>query len=388
MNVIILGNGFDLAHGLETKYTDFIRFCTNFLEQNDKSQYDDIFRDKFYNLISSNLWYLIFSRILHFKGIISDYSNVINDTWIDFEILLYDILCQFDNEIIDFLNDPLYTARAKISLKSILHECINNFYKADKNWASGCLLGIVNVSGIYGKNYIKREKNHDFYEIMYKELRNFTQAFEIYCSYIIDNEINAVKNIELNSNFIQHIQKDHTEDIYVISFNYTPTFNKLYEKSFIKQNINTKFNYIYIHGKATDIINNRHNSTKLVLGTQNIEMKYNTDEVFDKFQKFDQRHDYSTMRVFQEFLRKLENKSINNNIYIVGHSLGITDIEMLQNIFDTNLDYIITIFYYTNYSRDKFKRIIKRIYDKKVVDSRFNFINLYDNEYGILRKIE
>jgi hypothetical protein len=29
MNILILGNGFDLAHGLKTKYSDFIYFCND-----------------------------------------------------------------------------------------------------------------------------------------------------------------------------------------------------------------------------------------------------------------------------------------------------------------------------------------------------------------------
>lgn len=27
MNILVIGNGFDLAHGLPTKYTDFLAFC-------------------------------------------------------------------------------------------------------------------------------------------------------------------------------------------------------------------------------------------------------------------------------------------------------------------------------------------------------------------------
>lgn len=27
MNILVIGNGFDLAHGLPTKYTDFLEFC-------------------------------------------------------------------------------------------------------------------------------------------------------------------------------------------------------------------------------------------------------------------------------------------------------------------------------------------------------------------------
>ena len=27
MNILILGNGFDIAHGLKTKYSDFLDYC-------------------------------------------------------------------------------------------------------------------------------------------------------------------------------------------------------------------------------------------------------------------------------------------------------------------------------------------------------------------------
>ena len=39
MNIIVIGNGFDLAHGLPTKYTDFLEFVkvlNNVLEERNK----------------------------------------------------------------------------------------------------------------------------------------------------------------------------------------------------------------------------------------------------------------------------------------------------------------------------------------------------------------
>ncbi len=29
MNILVIGSGFDLAHGLHTKYGDFLEFCGN-----------------------------------------------------------------------------------------------------------------------------------------------------------------------------------------------------------------------------------------------------------------------------------------------------------------------------------------------------------------------
>lgn len=36
MNVLVIGNGFDLAHGLPTKYGDFLDFLYHFKEEEKK----------------------------------------------------------------------------------------------------------------------------------------------------------------------------------------------------------------------------------------------------------------------------------------------------------------------------------------------------------------
>ena len=33
MDILILGNGFDLAHGLDTKYVDFLNYCEKNIKQ-------------------------------------------------------------------------------------------------------------------------------------------------------------------------------------------------------------------------------------------------------------------------------------------------------------------------------------------------------------------
>ena len=44
MNILVLGNGFDLAHGLPTKYADFLEFIKAFQQfqaGNDSGKYHD-----------------------------------------------------------------------------------------------------------------------------------------------------------------------------------------------------------------------------------------------------------------------------------------------------------------------------------------------------------
>lgn len=38
MNILVIGNGFDLAHGLPTRYTDFLDFIKSFIDCYKKAQ--------------------------------------------------------------------------------------------------------------------------------------------------------------------------------------------------------------------------------------------------------------------------------------------------------------------------------------------------------------
>lgn len=48
MNILVLGNGFDIAHNLPTKYSDFILCCKelfhNSLIKNEKNIHNDVVR--------------------------------------------------------------------------------------------------------------------------------------------------------------------------------------------------------------------------------------------------------------------------------------------------------------------------------------------------------
>lgn len=46
MNILVIGNGFDLAHGLPTKYKDFLFFCSVVKEIISDSKIDEIPNDK------------------------------------------------------------------------------------------------------------------------------------------------------------------------------------------------------------------------------------------------------------------------------------------------------------------------------------------------------
>lgn len=42
MNLLVIGNGFDLAHGFQTRYTDFLKYCKEYRNCNPISNVEDM----------------------------------------------------------------------------------------------------------------------------------------------------------------------------------------------------------------------------------------------------------------------------------------------------------------------------------------------------------
>ena len=100
MNLLVLGNGFDLLHGLPTTYKDFIDFITLFrmsLEKNDISHIDYDSRmidfilhispelsNELESLIKDNLW------LIHLE------KETIGEGWKDFEKEMSEVIQKLD----------------------------------------------------------------------------------------------------------------------------------------------------------------------------------------------------------------------------------------------------------------------------------------------------
>lgn len=100
MNLLVLGNGFDLLHGLPTTYKDFIDFITLFrmsLEKNDISRLDYDSRmidfilhlslelsNELESLIKDNLW------LIHLE------KETIGEGWKDFEKEMSEVIQKLD----------------------------------------------------------------------------------------------------------------------------------------------------------------------------------------------------------------------------------------------------------------------------------------------------
>lgn len=403
MNILLIGNGFDLAHQLPTKYPDFLEFCKHvfpvyenaegrgvhlyqqeylfdwdfnkeikeklesayssrrkIITKENVSQIEtsDLKLDEMYTFIKNNIW------IQYFLPIYADRKKNGKDGWIDFEGEI--------SEVIQSLDADMHGLSQIYNIEDIVHKLSNNFL--EEMYADY-------IDAVQPIN----SANNDFSEgISFKEIRDrllsdlnrLIRAFEIYLTEYIEK----IK-IKVISPDIEEIATTIYDDrgqkgimfSKAISFNYTNIYEKIYLRKY-----NTDLNdYIdYIHGKAD--INHTIETNNMVLGIDEYlgKKKRNKQVEFIAFKKFYQRIHKGTGCKYKEWtdtikgeyeyyqteldnsrteknimnfkvkVNKLKKQYLNkHHLYIFGHSLNITDKDILKDLI-LNDNVHTTIFYH------------------------------------------
>jgi hypothetical protein len=230
---------------------------------------------------------------------------------------------------------------------------------------------------------------------LYFELRKFTRAFELYCCSEINDGCGVTRRYKLNEallNLSESSSKE-TDENYIVSFNYTRTFNRFYD--FEKDGDSRRYSYVYPHGEAcVDVLYEPSYdglvTSGLVLGTQSFDhdnQDYNISPLFNVFQKHNQQHRYSTLADFQALLVKLRKSAEtekNVNIYILGHSLDVSNHAKLKHLFSENKEATITVFYH---DEERFQQYINNITDilgEADVAVRVRFYHQSNPTFGLL----
>ena len=239
MDIIVLGNGYDLAHGLPTRYVDFLDFINIIINMSDnylKSKINKHIIDNI-NKCSKNPEDKILKEI---KELIKDnfWINYFNkkkmkkkEDWIDFENEISNVIQSIDKEIKNRPDASIYS-----NIKDI------------QSFEDIIFAGETSISSSEYKAYEHSGYNTyaDFRDKILKDLNNFIRCFEIYLA-------GFVENIPIDSRFdILKIPYDYNH-LGVISFNYTHTFQKFNQE--VVANFNDikkplQIDYHYIHGEA------------------------------------------------------------------------------------------------------------------------------------------
>lgn len=345
MDILIIGNGFDLAHDLKTSYKDFLQFCENFPP-------DTKFR--------SNLW------LRYFWDLIAKTKNF-GETWIDFETEIYNQIRRFQK-----IAQGYYHVYLPCDTNSLYDASPNiNAYFKENSYDS-----FMNNDRAFKTN----EKKINF---IYSELRNFTMVFENYLIKIINTQFDGLNHSKYKLS-LQGASPDNRIELKVISFNYTDTCEKLYNSDF-------KIEPIYIHGKA----GSNNDDCNLVLGTHSFDRKNNESHKqllmdLNVFQKHNQRHKYGTIEAYQDFLREITNPKnlIRPVFHVVGHSLDETDHNVLKHIFTANINSVINIYYHDETAQQKLIDNITDIIGEAEVMTKVRLIHQHDPVRGLLKPIK
>ena len=382
MNILIVGNGFDLSHYLPTKYDHFMvamEAIENWDVSKGEMNFDDLFsalyekEDYFFGYtkamyktdeikmsvdqikdlqeqLKDNVWYQYFSD--HVKEV---------KTWIDFEQKIEDgldsvVLClqQAEKFSLDknylktnidfeknsdieqfFLNRSTCNILKNLGIlisdyydeeydsdndRFILHKIYNPEYQSDDNLKF--FINEIFLSICYGFNKLDNKKVVKF---LFSNLENFIDIFNIYLRDVVDHL--TAKSI-FNKTLFDSLS---FEKIY--SFNYTSTFIKLYEE---EQDID------FLHGKFGK-------NQNIVLGISEITHEFLQKLKAYGFTKYHQKIlkntnylflDDST-NIFKAIMRGttvIDTSLKKFNFYIWGHSLDISDQEYIKDLFSFNLE--------------------------------------------------
>jgi len=288
--ILITGNGFDLGLGLPTAYSDFINILNKVEEDNTALDFESIYANttgcseliknfkpfaiaqepivQFREQLKDNLWYQFFKEETQLE------------TWIDFEnkieyvlkILFYSVeqirANVFENQSVDVrhtLEIDLFHKKVEII------EILTKFKLVSRG---------NHYRVILNENYLIKKYYHfigldiaKFSEFLYAELMSFKKIFncffELFILPLYDNLKIKIDKVPF-SKFDRHY-----------TFNYTPTYEKIYKKS------ETHF----IHGKVNSIEN------KIVLGISDISDENVDRKFFIPFTKYFQKlNNQSTFR--------------------------------------------------------------------------------------------
>ncbi|MGL5271021.1 MAG: AbiH family protein [Selenomonadaceae bacterium] len=353
MNILVIGNGFDLAHDLPTTYEDFLCFLEvlvyiidlggasrrrykGTLEMSDikdeqlkeslsvffgdERRKHHIFENLFCNICENDSEDGFCAKASHCEWLHKAPENdvLVKNKWIDYLLLIYKekkfrgehwIDVEFEIQKVMKFIDEMETVNVKDGTRHLIYEALD-------------IKEVMDVSKNYQASLEEKRKYVGRLEI---DLNRFNQCLEQYMLFVNKIEIVSV---------LPDIKRLNVDK--VLSFNYTNTYERYYGG-------NRQTEYNYIHGRA--------GQNNIILGFN----EYLKDDEKDKkllcvrFKKFFQRIYKGTGCSYKSWIVKGE----ENNVFILGHSLDVTDKDVMSEIIMNEDVQRTTIFYHNKESQAK-----------------------------------
>lgn len=361
MNILMIGNGFDLAHGLPTQYRDFLHFGQKvekiFIYDMNLNMYqtEELEGWEIDATIKQMLHTLFTTRKAYRKCVDESKMEVITENAAVNE--LHTLLCEntwfryfCDSET--YIGENWIDFEAEIArVIQILEEARKKIYADEdlntiERGKANVLMRLMKTSAISLREMLGSGQDIDCYILrLEKDLSRLIRALEIYLAEFVEEIPLTQKVAEIDQLKIDK----------VLSFNYTDTYARKYGKG---KNIE----YNYIHGIARK--DNTLNANNMVLGID----EYLGDEEKDKniifitFKKYYQRIFKMTESFYFDWIETIQENLYVTYLYIFGHSLDVTDRDVLRKLICNDIVYT-KIFFYREYEDDKrnLSKLIKNL---------------------------
>ncbi|NJB82750.1 AbiH family protein [Wenyingzhuangia aestuarii] len=295
-NIFIIGNGFDLAHGYNTDYTSFVEWL---IESSSKLITVVNIRDA-----KGKILWMNSSVEVTAKGNNTSYQMTKNKV-----LLKYDIFVEnkFLKEIISQTNINKWC-----DIEVLYFELLNK-----------TLDPTLRESPIKLNTELTQVK---------KELETYLGLF--------NKEDNAISEF---SSFFERVGKDR--DNLILNFNYTNTFERLYKDKIEHVEV------LNFHGQLSCTVNPiifgyapTEEETKLLIDRNNNEFLKNIKRYYYK-----QTNCENKLFEFMEALRGRSDLVNKINVFVIGHSCGVSDRKILNEVFTNKNVVNINIMYYKDY---------------------------------------
>lgn len=383
--IILIGNGFDLAHGLPTSYGNFIDWYWEqwkiHLENNNQT-YTESPLLKFHNRSGEDISYFINRKIGHLTGrdigfalMENDYSfsveacplleeictSIETKGWVDIENIYYNLLvkCSNDNDIEKLQSLNIQFGRLQELLCKYLTSISKENFKVNER-----IRDIIyspfnpNDVSVGGKQHIIDHANH---WIECKDM-DFEYKMNLYKK---ASDLTGIYNVN-NINYSREKNKQLSEaDLYQTPVNYNAI---LLPDNIMALNFNyTKLasNYIEDDGECFKI-NNIHGELDK---PDSVIFGYG-DDLDENYKKISNLNDNRFLTNFKS-IKYLESDNYRKalqfmdaapyQVFIMGHSCGNSDRTLLNKLFEHKNCVSIKPYYYTKGNTDNYLDIVQNI---------------------------
>ncbi len=357
--IILIGNGFDLAHELKTRYSDFIDdYWKNTIKE---------IRSKRDYIKYENEEIIINGRPGRLVTEISTYEELLND------------LKPFNSKI-DFKNKFLKIITEKkclknwVDIESEYYEVLKHSFKSDRDEYNISDLN-KDFNGIkkHLEKYLeKATTDTDGVENISNEQLRKRIGDKIYRNFELKDFMQRIKNEQdrLNSTDEPRLDKSTPERVLFLNFNYTTTEKYYMNDTVFYPEMGPKhivITSIHIHG----VLNDSNNPIIFGFGDE-IGEDYKQIENLDNNEYLEniKSIQYLKTRHYKDLLQFIN--SGQYQIFVFGHSCGISDRTLLNTLFEHENCCSIKPFYHRiNEKEDNYTDIVSNISrnfnDKKVM---------------------